>query len=208
MTRALIFGASGATGKQIVAAALEKGWQVTAFARQPMTITGVKVIRGDVVDGEAVAAAIAGHDVIISALGVSTPLHTDPAVVQGIENIIAGMQAHGVRRLMYLSFVGVTESRSAAGWFVAHVARHPLRHEIADHERKEALIKASPLDWTIVRPPKLTNGPRTGRYRSGEKIAANAFFPRLARADVAEFMVERVADLSCHRRPIILMPAS
>ena len=77
-------------------------------------------------------------------------------VVQGIENIIHSMQANDVRRLLYMSFVGVRESRAAAGWLIRNVARHPLRHEIADHERKEALIKSSVLDWTIVRPPKLT----------------------------------------------------
>jgi putative NADH-flavin reductase len=206
MKRLVVFGASGATGQLIVAAALRKHWRVTAFVRKPCDFPGAQVVVGDVSDKTAVARAIAGQDVVISALGVGKPLKPDPVVVQGVENIIDSMQANDVRRLLYMSFVGVRESRAAAGWLIRNVARHPLRHEIADHERKEALIKASGLDWTIVRPPKLTNDAGTGRYRHGEDVASRAFFPRLARADVAELMVREVETDLAIRRAIVLMP--
>jgi putative NADH-flavin reductase len=207
VTRVIIFGASGATGKELVAAALAKQWQVTAFVRRAERApVGVQVIVGDVDDAPAVAACIAGHDVVISALGVGKALAPDPAVVRGIGHIIEGMRAHGLRRLIYMSFIGVTESRQAAGWLIRNVVRHPLRHEIADHERKEALIKASQLDWTIVRPPKLTNGPRTRRYVSGVELEGRGFFPRLARADVAAFMVDAVLDRATYCRPTLLLP--
>jgi putative NADH-flavin reductase len=208
VTRVIVFGASGATGKEIVAAALAKQWEVTAFVRHAERApSGARVIVGNVDDAHAVEAAIAGHDAVISALGVGKALATDPAVVRGVGHIIEGMRAHHVRRLVYMSFIGVRESRQSAGWLIRNVARHPLRHEIADHERKEAMIKASHLDWTIVRPPKLTNGPRVGRYRSGVQLEAQRFFPRLARADVAAFMVDAVLDSATHCRPTLLLPA-
>lgn len=85
--------------------------------------------------------------------------------IEGVRNIIRAMQAHGIRRLIYLSFIGIPESRSSVGVVLRYIAPIPLRHEIADHEAKEALIKASGLDWTIVRPPRLTDGPCTARSR-------------------------------------------
>jgi putative NADH-flavin reductase len=208
MNRVIVFGASGATGREIVAAALARQWAVTAFVRRSERAPpGARVIVGNVDDAQAVAAAIAGHDAVISALGVGKPLASDPAVVRGVGHIVEGMHAHGVRRLVYMSFIGVRESRQSAGWLIRNVARHPLHHEIADHERKEALIKGSSLDWTIVRPPKLTNGPRTARYRSGALLEGGAFFPRLARADVAAFMVDTVLDRATYCSPTLLLPA-
>lgn len=206
--RVIVLGASGATGRGIVAAALRRGWAVTAFVRDPakLGVAGAAVVRGDVGDAAAVAKAIAGHDAVVSALGVGRPLKPDPVVVQGVHHIIEGMRQHGVRRLLYLSFIGVRASRAAAGFLIAHVARHPLRHEIADHELKEAAVERSDLDWTIVRPPKLTNGAATNRYRAGDDIVAGSFFPRLSRADVADFMIAELAEPRFVRRAVRLLP--
>jgi putative NADH-flavin reductase len=96
--------------------------------------------------------------------------------------------------------VGVTESRPHAGLLTRLVGARLLRHEIADHETKEALVKASRLDWTIVRPPKLTNGAYTGKYRSGEGIRPHSIFPRLSRADAAEFLLRQLTDSTFVRK--------
>jgi putative NADH-flavin reductase len=74
----------------------------------------------------------------------------------------------------------------------AIVAPLLLRNVVADHEAKEAIVRESGLDWTIVRPPRLTNGPRTGAYRAGEHIEARATVPAISRADVAHFMFQAV----------------
>ena len=170
----LIFGASGHTGRELVRQALERGHSVTAFVRQPSKLASphphLRIIQGDVGDATAVRAALPNQDAVVSALGVGTPLKHDLTVIDGVRHIVQAMEADGPRRFLYLSFIGVTESRAAVGVVLRYIAPIPLREEIADHEAKEKLVRSSTLDWTIVRPPKLTNGPRTGKYRSGENV--------------------------------------
>jgi putative NADH-flavin reductase len=196
--RVLILGASGATGLEVVQQALAQGLSVTAFVRDPdrLTVGGptLRVAQGDVGDYAAVASAVEGQDAVISTLGVSRPLHSDPVVVEGIRHTLRAMEERSVSRLVYMSFIGVRDSRAAAGPVIRFVAKFPLRHEIADHEKKEALIRASRCDWTIVRAPKLSNAPRTGRYREGEEIAADSLFPTLPRADVAAFLLRQLRE--------------
>ena len=200
----LLFGASGQAGQELLRQAIQRSHSVTAFVRQPaklvVTAPGIRVVEGDVADFDAVTAAIPQHDAVVSTLGVSTPLHHDPAVVAGVQNIVQAMQEHRVPRLIYLSFIGVHESRSAVGAVLRYLAPILLRHEIADHEAKEAVIRSSDLDWTIVRPPKLTNGPLTGRYRSGEPITTSKPVPLLSRADLAHFVLQELAEPAFVRR--------
>jgi putative NADH-flavin reductase len=139
-----------------------------------------------------VAAAVLGQDAVVSVLGVSKPLTHDPDVIAGITNILAAMRTHNVRRIIYQSFIGVAESRAAVGFVLRFIAPLPLRHEINDHEAKEALVKTSPTEWTIVRPPKLTNGLRSSGYRVGESITTWVPVPTLSRADVAHFIVQEL----------------
>lgn len=195
--RVLVFGASGQTGQVLVRNALERQHAVTAFVRNPaksVTPEAARLLSGNVADYSAVATAVSGQDAVVSMLGVGTPLEHDPDVILGVQHIIRAMEEHGVRRLIYMSFVGVRDSRSAVGFLLRYVAPIPLRHEIADHESKEALIRASHLDWTIVRPPKLTNGLRTGRVRAGETISTWNPMPLLSRADVVDFVLGELAD--------------
>ena len=196
--RVLILGASGATGHEVVRQALAQELHVTAFVRDPARLMlhapTLRVFQGDVGDYAAVAAAVEGQEAVISTLGVSRPLHTDPVVIEGVRHVLRAMQEHAVSRLVYMSFIGVRDSRAAAGPMIRYVAKFPLRHEIADHEMKEALIRGSRCDWTIVRAPKLSNGQPTGRYRDGEDIAARSFFPVLPRADVAGFLLRQLRD--------------
>ena len=210
VSRILILGASGGTGRELVRQALDANLGVTAFVRDParlaMSSPGLSIVSGDVGDAASIGAVVQGHDAVVSALGVGKPLRPDPVVVDGIRHTLRAMQQHGVRRLVYLSFMGVTQSRSGAGLLVRFVARHPLRHEIADHEAKESLISGSDTDWTIVRAPKLTNGAATGRYRIGVAIAARSVFPTLSRADVASFMIRVLLERSHVREAARILP--
>jgi uncharacterized protein YbjT (DUF2867 family) len=110
-----------------------------------------------------------------------------------------------VRRLVYLSTTGVRESRAAAGFMTRLMAASLVRHEVRDHEEKEAIIRASPLEWTIVRAPLLTNGPWTGRYRAGEDLVPRVPLPMLSRADAAEFMLRQLEDAAFVRKAPRLM---
>ncbi|HEX7122206.1 MAG TPA: SDR family oxidoreductase [Gemmatimonadaceae bacterium] len=200
----LIFGASGQTGRAVVREALERGHRVSAFVRDParlvVTHPALRVIRGDVGDATAVAQAVPGHDAVVSTLGVGSPLAHDQVVIDGVRHILGAMQTAGARRLIYQSFIGVSESRAAVGFIMRFIAPLPLRHEIADHETKEALIRATAIDWTIVRPPKLTNGPRSSGYRAGEDLTTWVPVPQLSRADVAHFIVGELESPSFVRK--------
>jgi len=208
--KVLVLGATGATGREVVRAALALKLDVTAFVRTPARFAisdpKLKIAEGDVGDYAAVSRAVAGQDAIISTLGVGKPLKSDPVVIDGIRNLLRAMGEHSVRRLIYLSFIGVSESRADAGLIVRYIARLPLRHEIADHEIKEDLIRRSSVDWTIVRAPKLSNGPATGRYRVGDTIRAQSLFPIISRADLASFLVEQLSDSAWIRKAPRILP--
>ena len=197
--RVLIFGASGVTGRLVVAAALARGHAVTGFVRNAEKLAiadrRLTVVVGNVADPEAVGHAVADHDAVVSCLGVGVTFEPDPAVVAGIGHIVAAMQQYGVSRLIYLSFLGVGATRRYLGPLLGGVVVPLLlRHEVADHAAKERLIIASELDWTIVRPPKLTNGGATGHYRHGEEVRPVPLFPTLARADLAVFILSQLDD--------------
>lgn len=206
----LIFGASGATGRLVVSAALAKGHAVTAFVRTPSKLAvsheNLRVIVGDVADQQAVERSVAGHEAVFSCLGVGVPLKHDPAVVAGIGFIVDAMQRTGPARLIYLSFLGVRDSRRQLGPLLGGViVPLVLRREVADHEAKEKLIVQSSLDWTIVRPPKLTNGAATGEFRHGNGIQATSLLPTLARADVAAFMLGQLDDTTYSRKAVAIL---
>jgi putative NADH-flavin reductase len=202
----LIFGASGGTGRLLTRQALAQGHTVTAFVRTPtkldLTHPLLTVIVGDVSDRPAVARAVQGQVAVLSALGAATPFRRDPALVAGVRHIVDAMTGAGVQRLIYLSFLGVGDSRRDAGFFIRHVASRLLRQPTADHELNERAIRESGLLWTIVRPPKLTNGRLTGSYRIGEHIRARSPMPLLSRADVAQAMLRQLDD-PAHVRAVV-----
>lgn len=210
--KVLVFGASGATGHEIVERALTGGHRVTGYVRDPARLgiahPELAVVQGELAGRDTLAEAIAGQDVVVSALGVGKPLRSDPEVVDGLRHILETMQEHSVRRFLYLSFIGVAAARRDAGRAIRHVVSRIVRNEIADHECKEELVMSSDLDWTIVRAPKLTNGRLTGDYRFGEGIPARSLLPRLSRADVADFLVRQITDPSYVRKAPSVLPAS
>jgi putative NADH-flavin reductase len=206
----VIFGASGATGKVLVAQALDAGHHVTAFVRTPskleITHTALQIVQGDVKDSAAVETAIAGNDVVLSALGVGRPLRHDPAVIEGIRNVTRVMEQSGPTRLIYQSFLGVAEGKAQVGFVLGKImATLVVRNEVADHEAKEAIIRSSKLDWTIMRVVGLTKGPHTGLYRHGVDIRARSLVPTISRADVAEFMLSQLTDRTYVRKVVAVM---
>jgi putative NADH-flavin reductase len=205
----IVFGASGATGHPLVEAALGAGHSVTAFVRTPAKLriqhAKLHVTQGDVGDTDAVGRAVAGHDAVLSTLGVGKPLAHDPVVIDGVGHILRAMQDTGVRRLVYLGFTGVRKD-GLAGLLIRPIVEFLLRHEIGDHVVKERLIRESPLDWTIVHAPKLTNGRATGRYRTGVDLEPHSIFPLIAREDVAAAMIATLTDDESVRRIIDVQP--
>lgn len=202
--KVLILGATGGTGLELVKQALAAGHDVTAFVRDPIKLKIVderlKVVQGNILDVESLERAIPGHDAVISALG-SPGLGPSTELSDGTRNIIDVMERSNVKRLIFETTVGVGDSREHLSWF-ARLFFFPLviKNIVADKEIQERLIKESSLNWTIVRPGRLTNGPRVGRYREGEQINADAHSRSISRADVAEFMLRQLIDDRYHHK--------
>jgi putative NADH-flavin reductase len=205
----LVFGASGKTGREVVRQALARGYAVTAFVRQtsrlPIAHANLRLVAGEISNPEAIARVVAGQTAVISTLGVGQPMTHDQAVIEGVRAIARAAEQASVERLLYLSFIGVHDSRDAAGFVLRQLATTLLRHEVADHEVKEAAIIASFVDWTIVRPPKLTNGRLTAAYRVGEDIRARSPLPMMSRADVADFMLRQRNDAAFIRKAVRIL---
>lgn len=194
----LIFGSTGGTGRELVNQALDHDHAVTAYARNPAKIedikhSNLKVIRGDVLDKAAVEGAVKGHDAIFVALGAG--LKRTTLREEGTRNIVEAMQHTGVKRLICLSSLGVGDSRANLPFFTKYIIVGLfLRYAFADHERQEAVVRQSSLDWTIVRPPFLKDGPRTGVYQHGFFTKDRRIKGWISRADVADFMLKQLVD--------------
>ncbi len=208
--KVLIFGASGATGCEVVKRALDRGHSVAAFVRDPgkfaIRHVNLALVVGDVTEYASVERAVMGQDVVVSALGSGNSLGSHPALTDGIRNIVRAMDHAAVRRIVYLSMLGVDGSDRELGSIDRFIVLPLLlRNIVTDHAREEALIKQSTLDWVIVRPPRLTNGPYTGKYGSGEKVGKRTLLASISRADVADFMVKQFADdRYVHKTPAVL----
>jgi putative NADH-flavin reductase len=189
----VIFGATGGTGKALVGQALAQGHEVTALVRNPTKLTTkhkkLSIVQGDVFHPEQAEKAIAGNDAVLSALGVSRG--AQPTVCsEGTRNIISAMKKHGVKRLVIESAYGAGDTRKG---FYGRLLWIIIRARIADKERMEQLTQNSNLDWVIVRPVALTNGPRTGKYRVGSDLPVS-LWPTISRADTADWMLTQATD--------------
>lgn len=184
-----VFGATGTTGRLVVEQALEADHEVTALVRDPARLgvghERLRVVVGGVGDARAVGEVVAGCDAVVSALGTSQRGPTS-VCADGARAILRAMDGHGVRRLVVLSAHGAAESRDRSPYVLAVWAS--VRHKMRDKERMEGLIRASGADWTIVRPPALTDGPYTGTYRIGTDLRIG-ITSKIPRADLAEFLL-------------------
>ncbi|SNQ51024.1 conserved exported hypothetical protein [Frankia canadensis] len=206
-----IVAATGGIGRLLLGQALAAGHEVTAVARRPEAVTPSpgQVVAADLAsdDPEVLIPAVAGADAVLSALGGHSRQDTDVAA-HGTETILAAMRATGVRRIVVVSAAPLGTIASPArprpprhdpgdSFAMRHVMgptiKAVLRGHYADLARMEDSLRASGQEWTIVRPPRLTNGPLTASYRT----AHGRNLPRgtsVSRADVAHYMLHAVED--------------
>lgn len=218
--RLTIFGATGGTGRRLLERAIAEGHEVTAFVRNPSRMTArherLEVVVGDVFDPAAVEGTVAGREAVVSVLGSrrpSNPLHPrspgdpkGPGSV-GSENIVAAMKAHGLKRFVCQTAWGVGDSKEepaiAGSLFMMVIVPPLLRDEYADKEAQERIVRESGLEWVIVRPMILTNGPWTNDYRVSVDLKPGRR-PYISRADVADFLVRQLTDDTfVHKTPAI-----
>jgi putative NADH-flavin reductase len=200
MKNIILFGATGGSGKQVVTQALERGYAVTAVIRNPASLaihhSNLKVTRGDVLQSISFEKEIIGKDVVISCLGTGKDLKPTTIYSRGMENIISAMKNAGVGRLVCIS-AGALYTNKEMGIFVRALSKIVLQKILKnlydDMRLMETLVEASGLDWTIVRPARLVNKPRTGNYRTA--IQSHLRRPwRIARADLADFMLSSIEN--------------
>jgi putative NADH-flavin reductase len=207
VTRALIIGGTGGTGRRLVAQALERGLVVTALARDPARLKidhpRLTVLRGSVLDAAVVDAAVRGQEAVLCALGHKRFLGPTTILSAGTRNLLHAMTAHGVRRFVCETSLGLGDSAGRLGllytFFTIPVV---LPFYFWDKTRQERAIAASDLDWVIVRPGVLTNGERRDSIRDGARAWDFVWPPRISRADVAGFMLDQLESGACVRTAV------
>jgi putative NADH-flavin reductase len=208
----VVFGANGPTGQLLVRQGLADGHAVTAVTRHPETFSlrheMLQVVRGDVYDPASVEQAVAGQDAVLSTLGV--PYSRQPISVysEGVAHIVEAMKRTGVGRLVCVSSSATDPAvrfmDTGGGFFFERVLK-PLitltigRTMYADMERMEALVMASELDWTIVRPSGLFDTPAVTDYQMAEEHIRGRF---TARADLADCMLRQLTTDEYVRRVV------
>ena len=200
-----IFAATGGIGRQILEQAIAVGHDVTAVVRNPKALSGeVRVVTADLAapDPAALKSAVEGADAVLSGLGPRSQSEAGIASL-GTRAIVQAMKATDVRRIVVVSAAPISTVPSAGrpnppkhdpgeGFFMRHLLSPMIKAILRKHYADLALMEDNPrdseLDWTVVRPPRLTNKPLTGTYRSanGQNLRRGLV---ISRADVAHLML-------------------
>jgi putative NADH-flavin reductase len=201
--RLFILGATGGTGRALLDQGLERGHQVTAFVRSPQKLgaprEGLTVLRGDPRSVAELSAALPAHDAVLSALGPPGVGRTT-ILRECARSTVAAMQATGPRRLLVVSAAMLFRNSG----ILTALLRHTLLRNVAkDSAEMEHVVMESGLDWTIARPPRLTNGPLTGHYRIEDGRLPRGSIS-LSRADVAHFLLDEL-ERGAHVHQIVGM---
>jgi putative NADH-flavin reductase len=185
-----VIGASGRTGQEIVQQALARDHHVTAFVRSPESLTlqneRLTVLKGNAMDENQLFRAVQNHDAVVSTLGPREVFKPSSMLHDSAVATTRAMNRAAVKRLVVLS---------AAAHFpglLNRIARFIMRNHMRDSLAMEAIVQATGLDWTIARPPRLTQEDYA-TYRSRENAAARMGFS-VSRNAVAAFMLEAIEE--------------
>lgn len=204
----LVLGATGATGRLIVAKAIAEGHNVVALVRSKAKaeeLTGAELIEGDARDAAALTRAIAGCDTVVSSLGTAmSPFREVTLLSTATRALVGVMERQDIRRLVCITGLGAGDSRGHGGFFFDRLLLPlMLRKVYEDKDRQEDAIRGSTLDWTIVRPMVLNDKPPRGRIKALTDLSG-VHGGTIARADVADFVVQQLtADTWLRKSPLI-----
>lgn len=202
-----LIGATGRTGTLVLDELLRREHTVTALVRDPAKLTTtharLTVLPGDSRDSAALARLVDGAHAVLSALGPTTreaSLHTDTA-----NALIAAMQRAGLTRFVGVSGAGIDvpdDEKSLSARLISKIIQTFGGAVVQDKPAEYAAYAASDLDWTLVRPPRLTDGPATGRLEHHAHRSTTS--TKITRADLATFLVD-VAEqgLYLHQAPFV-----
>ena len=201
----VVLGATGGTGMQLVRQSIARSHAVTAFVRNAAALNEFKsqinIVEGNILDSSSLKRVIGGNDVILSGFGPRIPLaKSDAHLLESFARVLTGaMQDSGVMRAVIISTAFLfRDSIFPPVYFLGKLLFPTV---VSDSAELEAVFQRSGLDWTLVRPPELTNGPLTGRYRIRLEHLPR-FGLRISRADVADYFVRVLNDPSVFRRVV------
>ncbi len=203
----IVFGATGGTGSLVVQQVLEKGFEVTAFVRNPEKLkiknTNLKIVQGDVLQQNDIDKIMQGHDAVICCLGAPAT-KARRVRSEGTKNIISSMAKFDVSRLVCQTSLGYGDSKIVLDYtpfiFRKIIAPYLLKKTFEDHSLQESFIKQSNLNWTIVRPGTLTNSKGAGICKQGFEYNDNSLKVKIARADVAEFLISTLTNQIAYKK--------
>jgi putative NADH-flavin reductase len=200
--RLFIIGANGKTGTELIDLGLRRGHQLTAFVRSPEKVRArhprLEVVRGDPKNPDQLAAALPGHHAVLSAIGVRARDAFRPGtlVEECTVATLSACKRAAVDRFVIVSAATLFPERALRFRIVKFI----LKHQIADLVRAEAHILASPLAFTIARPPRLLKNAEE-RYRAASGALPPSAWSMSFRA-VAAFMLD-CTEQDTHRREIV-----
>jgi len=199
MRNIIVFGASGGTGREVVEQALEAGHHVTVILRHPDKFSirheQLRIIQGDVLQPQTFVNLFFGADVVISCLG-SRKREPTTVYSQGVTNILTEMQKVDVTRIICLSAGGVVVPTNATfimKFLIKYILQRLFKYGYADMLKMETILKHSDSNWTVIRPPRLLNGDKTGIYRT----ITNESLPNMSslkRTDLAHYIIHHLED--------------
>lgn len=204
----LTIGAARGIGLELVRQALEQNHKVTVLVRRPEKFTlkneRLRVLSGDITNEKSVETAVENQNAVCTTIGINPTLKPVTVFSEGAQNVVTAMQKAGVQRLIAVTGIGAGDSRGHGGFLYDQIFQRFLVHTIyADKDREEAVIQASKLDWTIVRPGFLTNKAKTGKYRALTDLT-DITAGKISRADVADFILRELETKQfLHQTPLL-----
>lgn len=194
-----LFGGSGATGQEVLAEALARGWRVRGLVRRSgslqATSPGTREIVGSFESDEAIRATIAGAQAVIIVIGPRPP-YQDIFCASASESIVRAATELGVTRLICQTGAMIGDYPANQGrvfQLLAKVFAKKAEATLRDRAAQEAVVRNSGLRWTLVKPPRLTNGPRTDRVRCAPGVRSG-LFSSISRKDLARVLVDLCTD--------------
>jgi putative NADH-flavin reductase len=184
-----VFGATGATGRQFVQQASDKGHELRVLVRPTsaeLDVPGIERVNGDVLDLTTVQATVKDADAVVCILGL--PKGEGTTVSQGTATIVEAMKAEGVSRLAVVTVQGLNDSRDRSGFFGKVIVAKLAKARFEDRARQEDVVFASGLPYTVLRPSRLADGERTGKVRIAPDTKTG-MSAKTVRADLAEALL-------------------